>query len=247
MRPSRIARFVNRSAADAWIVCAGSREVLAWFAEESIPVFALFGRRSGLPIAGGSPRKIPAMQQAVDELVGLGHRRIVMLSREERCQPEPALYEAEFLKRLETNGIDASSYHLPHWSNDADSFHRCLDTLFGLTPPTALFVNEPMLFISAMLHLTRKGLRCPEDVSMVCDDPSREFLWCRPSVTHIAWDAAPLIRRVLQWAGHVAQGTKDTRQSNTQAKLVRGDSIGPAPQRVRGIQGSDAESPEQRD
>ena len=40
---------------DAWVIIAGSREVLEWFVEQQIPAFALFGRRDGLPIAGVGP------------------------------------------------------------------------------------------------------------------------------------------------------------------------------------------------
>jgi hypothetical protein len=48
----RIVRHVGESPADAWLVMAGSREVLAWFATQAVPVFALFGRRGGFAIAG---------------------------------------------------------------------------------------------------------------------------------------------------------------------------------------------------
>ena len=96
MKVDRVARFVGKTPADAWVVCAGSHEVLKWFSEQPLKVFALFGRRSGLPIAGTSPRKIPAIEEAVDELVGYGHQRIVMMVREERRKPYPALYEQAF-------------------------------------------------------------------------------------------------------------------------------------------------------
>lgn len=229
MKPERVARYASRRSVDAWVVCAGSREVLEWFARQATPVFALFGRRSGLPIAGGSPRKIPAMQQAVDELVGLGHRRIVMLTREERRKPYPALHEEKFLERLQKHGIEPGPYNLPSWKDDVDSFHQCIEGLFELTPPTAIFISEPQLFFAAMLHLGRRGIRVPEDVSILCEDPCQEFTWCQPAVTHISWDASPLIRRVVKWATHVAQGRVDIQQTTTIAKLHRGGTIGPAP------------------
>jgi len=229
MKPDRVARFVKRTTADAWVVCAGSREVLEWFADQSLRVFALFGRRSGLPIAGGSPRKIPAMQQAVDALVEMGHQRIVMLAREERRKPYPALHEEMFLERLRSHGIEPGPYNLPEWSDNMASFHQCLDSLFEFTPPTAIFISEPQLFIPALIHLARAGIRSPEDVSLICEDPSRDFAWCAPSVTHIAWDPAPLIRRVVKWASHVAQGRVDIEQTTCIAKLVRGGTMGPPP------------------
>lgn len=237
MNPERVARFVCRNPADAWVVCAGSREILEWFADQQIRVFAMFGRRTGLPIAGGSPRKSPAMHQVLDELVELGHRRIVMLVREERRKPYPALQEELFLEHLRHHGIDPGPYNLPDWKDDMRSFHQCLDTLFELTPPTALFISEPQLFVAAMLHLARSGIRAPEDVSLICDDPSREFVWCQPSVAHITWDPVPLIRRVVKWASNVAQGKEDIVQTTTKAIFVRGGTMGPAPTHPKKLSG----------
>ena len=50
MNVSRIRRLVKETQADAWIVCAASRDVLEWFLKQDLPVFAFFGRRRQLPI-----------------------------------------------------------------------------------------------------------------------------------------------------------------------------------------------------
>ncbi len=61
----RVAKLVEETRADAWVVTAGPRDVLSWFAESSIPVFALFGRRRKLPIAGIGPDKETAYRSLV--------------------------------------------------------------------------------------------------------------------------------------------------------------------------------------
>ena len=230
MKVDRVARFVNKTPADAWVVCAGSQEVLKWFSEQPLKVFALFGRRSGLPIAGTSPRKIPAMEEAVDELVAKGHQRIVMMVREERRKPHPALYEQGFLDRLAHHGIEPSAYNLPDWTDDKEDFHRCIDSLFQVMPPTAMIVSEPQLFIPAMQRLARRGIFAPDHVSLICDDPDPNFSWCDPAIAHIRWDPAPMFRRIVQWAHHVAQGREDMKQNTFLAHFVRGGTIGPAPE-----------------
>ena len=105
MDPEKVARFVASDPADCWVVCGGSTKVLEWFAGRSTPVFAFFGRHATLPIAGATPQKIPALLTAVRRLVALGHRRIVMLVREERRKPEPALFEQSFLDELGRHGV----------------------------------------------------------------------------------------------------------------------------------------------
>jgi hypothetical protein len=57
MDVSLVAGIVEQETADAWVVHAGSREVLEWFAAQDLQVFAPAGRRRGLPIAGCGPDK----------------------------------------------------------------------------------------------------------------------------------------------------------------------------------------------
>jgi DNA-binding LacI/PurR family transcriptional regulator/biotin operon repressor len=231
MNPRRVAALVKRTPADAWIVAAGSLEVLSWFAGQSAPApaLALFGRFMGLPIAAASPRKTPALQEVVRRLVSLGHRRIVMLVQEERRKPHPAAAEQAFLDELKAHGIETGSYNLPDWGSGSEDFHRGLDRLFTHTPPTAMIIMEPKLFSAAQDHLARRGVIAPRDVSLVCDDPDPTFEWRDPPITHLRWDSQPLIRRVARWADNIARGKEDLRQTFIKAEFVEGGTIGPVP------------------
>ncbi|MES2981209.1 MAG: substrate-binding domain-containing protein [Verrucomicrobiota bacterium] len=223
----RVAAFVKKSKADAWIVCAGSREILEWFASRPIPVFAQFGLFNGLPIAGMRVHKVPAMTAAVRKMIELGHKRIVMLAREERRKPQPAIYEQAFLDELEAHGIEIGPYHLPDWEQNITGFHRCLDSLFKHTPPTALLISEHTLFISARDHLAQIGIISPRDVSLVCDDPDLAFSWCDPPISHISWNSGTIVRRMVRWAEKVARGVVDKHQGLMLAEFVEGGTIGP--------------------
>ena len=96
----RVSRFVKQTEADAWIVVAGSHEVLHWFSQFPRPAFALFGRRDGLPIAAVGPDKAPALAKATRRLIELGHRRISLLIRKHHRLPEPSPFVRAFLDEL---------------------------------------------------------------------------------------------------------------------------------------------------
>lgn len=223
----QVARYVEKTEVDAWIVMSGSRAILEWFAKQPKPVFAFAGRWRKVPIAASSPDKVPALRTAVRRLVDLGHRRIVMLIREERRKPVPGFFERVFLEELESHGIRTGQYNLPDWKDDLNDFHRCLDALFRHTPPTAMFIDIMPLFIAAQQHLAQCGIIAPRDVSLVCLDPDPAFDWCQPSVAHIHWDPNPLVRRMTRWADNVARGKEDRRQSVSKTKFVEGGTIGP--------------------
>jgi hypothetical protein len=96
MNVSRIRRMVEKTEADARIVCSATKEVLMWFATQPLPAFALFGGRRGLPIAAAGPEKIPATLAATRALV----RRIVRWSAnvsQKKPDLRQTLTHAEFI------------------------------------------------------------------------------------------------------------------------------------------------------
>ncbi|QTN31442.1 LacI family DNA-binding transcriptional regulator [Akkermansiaceae bacterium] len=230
MDVKRIARMVRETEADAWVVMAGSLGVLQWFCKEELPVFAIFGRRRGLPIAGAGPDTTPAFAAATRELIGLGHRRIVLLTRALRRIPAPVPGSPEnaFLAELKAHGIPSGDYNLPDWEETVAGLHARLESLFKTSPPTALITDEAPFFLAALQFLSGRRLMVPEDVSLMCTDASPEFRWCQPPVSHISWDTRPLVSQVVRWAKNVGRGKKDIRQTNTPAIFLRGGTIGPA-------------------
>lgn len=228
MDVGKMARLVGETQADAWVVVAATREVLEWFIGEGIPVMAMFGRRLGLPLASVGPDKIPAYREVTRTLIGLGHRRIVWLTRRMRRMPKPGAAEQAFLKEMAAQGLSPGAYNLPDWEETVAGFHAGLESLFRLTPPTALVVDEVPFYFAAQHFLASRGLAVPGDVSLVCTDGDTNFAWCTPTVAHIRWDHRPLVRRIAKWAENVSRGKVDLRLSFIQAEFVPGGTIGPA-------------------
>jgi DNA-binding LacI/PurR family transcriptional regulator/DNA-binding transcriptional regulator YhcF (GntR family) len=225
----RIAEFVDQNRADAWVVFGGPLDVLQWFASQPVPAFACFGRRQEVAIAGAGPDKQPAIRKSVQRLAELGHKRIVMISREERRKPKPGQVEQAFLTELASHGIKIGTYNLPDWEESPEGFKRCLDSLFQVTPPTALFLDEAFFFMIAQQHLARRGIFAPQHVSLISCDPDPTFTWFIPAVTHIYWDPQPVIRRIVRWVGNIESGKLDKTQTVTKAEFMEGATIAAAP------------------
>ncbi|MFK7912200.1 MAG: substrate-binding domain-containing protein [Akkermansiaceae bacterium] len=225
---TRISRLIKKTPADAWVICSGTRETLEWFAEYEKPSFALFGRANQLKIPSIAPDKVAPLRVLLKKLVDLGHRRIVNICRPMRRLPEPGLFEREFLEELERLGISTGPYNLPDWDENIESFHRCLDSLFSVSPPTALIIDEGVFVTPTLQYCIRAGLRVPEDFSIVCTDPDPSFAWCKPSISHIKWDSRPIVRRVLKWAKEVSAGREDYGKNLSKAKFIEGGTVGPA-------------------
>ena len=225
----RIQQLAEDTDADAWIVASGSKEILEWFSQQSTPVFALYGRQEDISIAGVKTNKPEAYTAAARRLIELGHRRIVHLCRTERRTPHPGRTERAFLDELEVQGIMAGKYNLPDWEDTPEGFHAILQSLFQLTPPTALVVSEPFLFVAAQQFLAHQGIRVPAEVSLICTDNDPTFAWCEPSISHIAWDTAPVVRSIVRWADQVSRGREHLKQTRVKATFIEGGTVGPAP------------------
>ena len=223
----RVARLVERTEADAWVVVAGSREVLEWFSDQEKPAFALYGRRFRLPMAGGGPDKSIVYAECTRRLIDLGHRRISLLCHRQHREPEPAKTSRAFLSELEAAGIVTGKFNLPDWEPNPEGFKRAIDSLRAVTPVTALILDEATLFHAAYHQLTGLGLRIPKDVSLVSTDWDLSFTWCQPPISCIRWNHHPVVRRIVRWANNIARGHHDRRQSNFKAEFVEGGTIGP--------------------
>jgi DNA-binding LacI/PurR family transcriptional regulator len=220
----RVAKLVEKTAADAWIVIAGSDEILEWFANRPTPCFGLFGSISTLPIAGAGPSKNQAYAAAARRLVELGHRRIVLLARWAAEQGTMV----HFLEELKAMGIPVGDYNRPVFSDSPEDLQRLLNSLFATTPPTAIVAGDLDMYHAAQQFLARRKLLVPEDVSLISGDPDPSFGWYRPTVAHFNWDSALWVRRIVRWAENIAHGKSDTRKALTQAEFVDGGTVGPA-------------------
>lgn len=219
----RVARMVQRIAADAWVILSASEEVLEWFAKQPIPAIANAGQYPpNMPLASVGPGMKNALAALVRRLVSLGHRRIVLLT-------SSGAKPASFVEEMEAHGLPVGPYNTPVWDYGPDGFRRRLDSLFAHTPPTALIIDEAPLFHAAQHHLARCGIFAPEHISLICTDPDPVFEWYKPTVAHLRWDKDPVVRRIVRWVANVSRGRDDRRQTRIDTKFVDGGTVGPVP------------------
>jgi DNA-binding LacI/PurR family transcriptional regulator len=223
----QMTRQLIAAGADAWVIEAGSRPLLEWCASQQTPCLALYGRTQGLQIARTGPDTVSAYATATRALIALGHRRIVLIVREEFRRPPVGGCELAFLTELETHGIPAGPYNLPEWTETPAGFAQLMESLFRTTPPTAVIVDEACWFIAALAFMVRRGLCVPEQVSLVAGESVPILDMCSPRLAQMRWDNRLMVRRIVRWVDAVRKGNPDRRILNIPAEFVPGGSIGP--------------------
>jgi len=225
----RVIRMVAGVESDLWVVEAGSKAVMQWFAQRRDAVFGIGG--AVIPgVAGIGSEQVKALVQVIHQLCDLGHRRMIFFLPKYfiPAADNPMGTIARIEEAMTRRGIEVGPYNTPAWDGTASGLHRHLDAVFKLTPPTAIYATSPIWMAGIQSFLARRGLRGPEDVSLICGTEDAAFEWADPPIAFFRHDDARIFRRVVQWVENRAAGRQDRGNSTIGVKLIAGDSIAPA-------------------
>jgi DNA-binding LacI/PurR family transcriptional regulator len=168
---------------------------------------------------------------AIEHLVGLGHRRIGLISGLSRGSSRPSRLAgyADFLRQHGMPVEDALIIKCPY----GQEFGRqSMEQLLSLTdPPTAVLAANDILAIGALQAVYDTGLRVPQDVSIVGMDDIYAISVTTPPLTTVAkqkyevgWQAATfLLARIRD------EGPETPRRHAFPCRLIaRGSTASPA-------------------
>jgi DNA-binding LacI/PurR family transcriptional regulator len=227
---SRVIRVLRRETADLWIVVGGSRMLLEWFTAQGRRTFAFGGGCVGMTeVAATGSETQPTHLATLGKLCALGHRRIVFLMPYfvRHVAGAQSSTARRIMEELAAHGISGGAYHLPDFEETPEGLRERLDALFRVTPPTAIFATYPGWAFGVLSYLAARGLKVPEDVSVVCGNDASGFAWTQPRVAHYQHDDGRMARRIVKWVEHWAQGRRDFKQVFAPARLIEEGSIGP--------------------
>lgn len=117
----------------------------------------------------------PAIETMMDYLASLGHRHIAFLSGLALNTPGEERYPG-YLRGLARNGLTVDDSLVidgtpPYRTTIQSGYDAMNKALAAPTPPTAVFALNDLMALGAMQAIRAKGLRVPDDVSVVgCDD-----------------------------------------------------------------------------
>jgi LacI family transcriptional regulator len=161
--------------------------------------------------------------QALEHLAGRGHRRfgiVVNTLNRIHAQQRLAAYRAFLLR----NGLPSS----PGWvgilpDREASSSVAVASILDERDHPNGVFVSGQGLLPGVLDELARRGLRCPDDVSLVVwGDPHVDSLaLAAPAITHVTWDGEEMGRLAIRALEQTVQeGTDGAMVMTVPTRLV---------------------------
>ncbi|WP_030316209.1 LacI family DNA-binding transcriptional regulator [Streptomyces sp. NRRL B-3229] len=155
-------------------------------------------RALGVPLVVVDPTGSPALEAptigaanwsgglaATEHLLSLGHRRIGLIAGPPRLLCSRARFDG-YRAALEGAGLPLDeSLVVPGDFHPESGFAGCQKLLDLPEPPTAIFAASDQMALGAIEALRRRGLRVPEDMSLVGFDDLPEVRWSAPPLTTI--------------------------------------------------------------
>lgn len=157
--------------------------------------FVYFNRTSALIEADATVvDPVPGYRQAVDRVVGLGHRRIGAVLGPANTSTAQAR-EAALRAALHARGLslsEADTRRAPYNAPEGEAAAASL--LTGGERPTVLFCGNDVVAYGALNAAHRAGIRVPEDLSVIGFDDLPEASWPIIDLATIGYDIAGMAR-----------------------------------------------------
>ncbi len=212
----------------ALIIARGTPWMADWSRGCGVPTF-YFGGDTGvlaLPVVGYDGAHL--MRETLRQLIRLGHRTLAL----------PALARTSaFVKRIRQAAEEVAAetgvkviLHTPAAAPfEPVALRTCLQRLWMRQPPTALILVSWYEYLAAYGFLIGKGLRVPEDVSLVSLVDDAMAPWINPEPARFEHDAHQLAVVLAGWVRKPPAVEPAAPHVMVRGHWLAGASVGPPP------------------
>jgi LacI family transcriptional regulator len=139
------------------------------------------------------------MVEAVGALIGLGHRRIALITLDNKSYPGRATLEG-FREAHRAASLTAPEDLIRSGSAHAETaFHETATMLEAPDPPTAIIVGNHALLVGALRVIRNAGLTIGRDISVISNGDSDLTEQMIPPISAIRWDMYEMGRVAAQF------------------------------------------------
>jgi LacI family transcriptional regulator len=223
-------KLVARNPHGCWILMLAGENVQRWFTRNRVPSIVAGSIYADVDLPFRDLDHRATCRHAAGVLLGLGHRRLVMLSQK---SPRAGDLESEagFNEAVQQSRHEDASAVVIHHDGTIAGISRAIERVRKLEPAaTGLLVMQPHFYLAAAGRLAQLGVQVPQQMSMISrdDDPFLAFVLPSPAryvvSPHVM--AKTLLRPVLELLGG---NPVNQRAARIMPEFSRGDSIAPPP------------------
>ena len=177
-----------------------------------------------LAVSLGAIKLDREINRVVKHLISLGHARILI----------PTEGFGERMRRSIVTGLQAAAKGKPASGTSEDyvpDFPESVPEVwsgywsksFAATRPTAVVVFDDAHLLSLYGYCSKRGIRIPEDLSVVSLNYESRFEWLSPKPSMMRYPAQAALAHFQQWIDH---GLKPLGLKFFQLEMIHGESVG---------------------
>jgi DNA-binding LacI/PurR family transcriptional regulator len=210
----------------AIVAILGTPAMAAWARDAKIPMFFSGGAMGdfSVPMVGVSSNLM--LEEAMDKLIGLGHHHII-LPICGRATSFAAGLKSTFSRKLVNDGFDfIAEFNCPTSDESGlESYHRCLDRAFAIKTPTAIICLDWREYVTSLCYLQQKGMKVPQDVSLICQSHDHTADWFIPKPTHFHHPLDKIATTLCGWLEDISTYNNFTLLATVRSVLNEGESV----------------------
>lgn len=192
-RPDQaIKHLADRGLFKAFVLQACSRSVQNWFYQQSLPAITMGSvfPEVSMPSVDVDYKMIG--RHAAGLFLGKGHQRIIW-ALPEATHAGNVETERSFVDYVENANGNGATCQIIRYSASSQDLIQKVDELLDLKlPPTAFFIMESFATTTLVTHFLSKGMKIPDDVSLITRDYDELLRWITPDMAHYM----PPLRRI---------------------------------------------------
>lgn len=207
----------------------GNRQhFLADFHHITVPCVLVTNAATDLPfrnLSSVSSDDTLAAEMAIDHLVSLGHRNIVVIGGSRHHSDTTVLRYNGCVQAFQKHGICFEEDHYETTRFSYEGGYRAAKALLARDPGfTALFAMSDVMAIGAIRALNDSGRQVPEDVSVIGFDGLTIGEYMVPRLATIAQPVETLANRSLELLSHHIEDGTTARHETVPVKLLEKES-----------------------
>lgn len=183
-----------------WLLISPSGNIVRWAMKKNLQVICLGGSVCDLPPPLVCLSISSLLKASFEKMVFLGHQKICLMTSRRTSNMFPHL--ADFVGELfQKHYIPYHQpYNLPLPEDDTpQSFQDCLESLFQLTPPTAIITAEPQFLPAIYSHCYRRGVLIPEQLSLITMQNASNQQWFVPQPAYFEAALESFLNPICNW------------------------------------------------
>jgi DNA-binding LacI/PurR family transcriptional regulator len=208
-----------------WVLLQSTRAAQQWFSTQGELAVIAGSRHPGvnLPFVDVDYRAL--CRHAAGRLLARGHRRLAFLSLNSGLAGDLES-EQGFWEATQQSSSPATAVVLRHNRSPEDLSRRMTAMLGRPDAPTGFLVSKAYHALTAIGCLRRRGLRVPEDVSIISRDSEPYLAHTVPPMTCYAADPAALARNISRsLISMISSGTVINRECRIMPQFIAGGTL----------------------